>query len=206
MKKIALILIGFTIFSFLISCQTSNAFRVPGESAIITKNIASEYFTIADGYADLKKYDKAAEYYKLAMKNKTLRLSAYFKMARCYALAKNYPEAIKCYEDLLKLDKDNKDIQLSLAYLTGMNGNVDESVKLYDQLCQKYPNDETVLENYIRVLIYQGRVEDAEKIFFLLKEKFPNNANLKSLNEKISEQIENPSVDPIETVETEPGK
>ena len=185
-------LMAFCALSVTTGCQTSNAFKVPGESSIITKNIASEYFTIAEGYADLKKYDKAAEYYKYAMKNKSLRLSAYYKMARCYALAKDYKNALEAYEKLLKLDPDNKEIKLSLAYIQGMSGNTEKALNSYEVLMQEFPEDSSVLVNYINVLIYIGRVEDAEKYLKILIEKFPDCSEIKTLSDSINSQIDNP--------------
>ncbi|WP_187116191.1 tetratricopeptide repeat protein [Treponema pectinovorum] len=192
-NKIKSILYSILFSLFLYSCQTSNAFKVPGETQIIAKNIASEYFAIAEGYMDLKKYDKAAQYYSLAMKNKSLRLSAYYKMARAYALARDYEKALSCYEDLIKLDPDNKDLALSLAYIKGMSGKIDESILMYKDLSQKYPNDSSVLENYITLLLYIGRTEDAEVQFYILAEKFPNNENLKNISDKINEALDNPT-------------
>ena len=74
---------AFGALSVTTGCQTSNAFKVPGESSIITKNIASEYFTIAEGYADLKKYDKAAEYYKYAMNDADIVVSFCAELFQC---------------------------------------------------------------------------------------------------------------------------
>ena len=88
------IVVSCVILFFLplfFSCGTANplnGLRVPGERQILIKNISSEYFNIAEGYMDLKKYDKAAEYYKLAMGSKELKASACYKLARCYALSK----------------------------------------------------------------------------------------------------------------------
>ncbi len=185
-------LMAFASFLVITGCQTSNAFKVPGESAIITKNIASEYFTIAEGYADLKKYNKAAEYYKYAMKNKSLRLSAYYKMARCYALAKDYKNATEAYENLLKLDPENKEIKLSLAYIQGMSGDTEKALKSYEVLMQEFPEDSAVLVNYINVLIFIGRVEDAETNLKILIEKFPDCTEIKTLSDSINSQIDNP--------------
>ena len=68
----------FVSLFLLFSCQSGYSFRVPGESEIITKNIASEYFSIAEEYFKLKNYQKAIQYYKLAMKDKSLNVSAYY--------------------------------------------------------------------------------------------------------------------------------
>lgn len=189
MKKLnSLLFAGILFSSFLFfSCQTSNALKVPGESALIVKNISSEYFSIAEAYSNLRNYDKAIVYYKLAMKNKSLRLNAYYKLARVYALSKDYENAAKCYKDLLALDPENKDLRLSLAYVKAMGGKTEEAILDYQELSQKYPEDSSVLENYINILLFNGRIEEAQSQCAILEEKFPDNANLKTLKDKIEE-------------------
>lgn len=191
MKKLKPFFLGSLFFASLLcfSCQTSNAFRVPGESGLIVKNISSEYFAIAEAYSNLKNYDKAIVYYKLAMKNKSLRLNAYYKLARVYALSKDYENASKCYKDLLALDPENKDLQLSLAYVKAMSGKTDEAILDYQKLSQKYPEDSSVLENYINMLLFANQFEEAQTQCVVLEEKFPDNANLKTLKDKIEEGL-----------------
>ncbi len=191
MKKLNLYFFAclFLTSALFFSCQTSNALRVPGESALIVKNISSEYFSIAEAYSNLRNYEKAITYYKLAMKNKSLRLSAYYKLARAYALSKDYENAAKCYKDLLALDPENKDLKLSLAYVKAMSGKTDEAILDYQELSQKYPEDSSVLENYINILLFTEKFEEAKAQCAVLEEKFPDNANLKTLKDKIEEAL-----------------
>lgn len=178
------VLVFSAIFSFS-SCQSEYSFRVPGESEIITTNISLEYFAIADEYLNLKNYQKAVQYYKLAMKNKSLNAAAYYKLARSYALAKDYESAEKCYTKLLSVDPENKDLQISLAYIKGMSGKTEEATRLYKGLIEKFPNDSSLLENYLTLLLFSENLEESEKQYQILLEKFPDNANLQSLSDKI---------------------
>ncbi|MBQ8013376.1 MAG: tetratricopeptide repeat protein [Treponema sp.] len=175
---------------FFISCSSS-AFQIPGEKKVILKNLATEYYTIAEGYMEIKNYTKAAEYYKLAMRNEDLYLAAYYKLARSYALAKNWDEATKYYEDLLEKDSENTMLKTTLAYITAMRGNTDEAIIMYKNLIEKNPYDETLLESYVALLIFVGRGEDAEKSFFILKEKFPDNKQLNSFAQQLDEIVDN---------------
>src|SRR5574344_1777971 len=99
------------------SCVSNVHLPIPGEDVVVKKNISVEYMTIADAYSDLSKYDKAAQYYKLAMKNKKLYWTAYYKLGRCYAMSKNWTEARKIYSVFLKRDPNNVNIKMSLAYI-----------------------------------------------------------------------------------------
>ena len=178
------------IFCFSLFACSSNSIHVPGESRIILKNVATEYYAIAEGYMDLKKYDKAAEYYKLAMRNKDLYMTAYYKLARSYALAKNWEKASEAYTALLKRDKDNTMLKTSLAYITAMRGETEKALVQYKNLLSENPYDENLLESYVALLINTKRGSEAEEYFFVLKEKFPDNKQITSFAQDLSELVE----------------
>lgn len=192
MKKNYFFSVVFVIVSsfFFASCM-SNGLMVPGETDIILKNIATEYYGIAEAYMDVKKYDKAAEYYVLAMRNPELKRTASYKLARSYALAKNWDKAIECYTELLALDSENAMLKTSMAYITAMSGNVDDGILQYKELISENPFDQNLLESYVALLINVGRGEDAEESFFILKEKFPDNKNLSNFAQQLSDIVDN---------------
>ena len=174
----------------LVSCA-SNGMKIPGESKIILKNLATEYYTLAEGFMEIKNYTKAAEYYKLAMRNEELYLTAYYKLARSYALAKNWEEAIKTYNELIALDGDNTMLKTSIAYITAMRGDVDDAILQYRELMVANPYDENILESLIALLINVGRGEDAEEYFFILKEKFPDNKQITTFAQQLADMVDN---------------
>lgn len=185
---------SFVIISFLAplfaSCA-SDSLKIPGESKIILKNLATEYYTLADGYLEIKNYTKAAEFYKLAMRNEDLYLTAYYKLARSYALAKDWENAEKTYKDLLERDSENTLLKISLAYITAMKGEIDEGILMYKDLIKENPYDENLLESYVSLLINVGRGEDAEESFFVLKEKFPDNKQISTFSQQLAEIVDN---------------
>lgn len=189
MRRILHIFLLFLIFSF-VSCA-STGLRIPGEEKIILKNLATEYYTVAEGYLEIKNYTKAAEYYKLAMRNEDLYLTAYYKLARSYALAKNWDEAVKTYNELLERDGDNTLLKTSLAYITAMRGDVDDAIVQYRDLLKENPYDENLLESFVSLLINVGRGEDSEESFFVLKEKFPDNKQLSTFAQQLADIVDN---------------
>ena len=190
MKRTLSKIILFYSLIFLSSCASSSL-RVPGESKIILKNLANEYYTLADGFLEIKNYTKAAEYYKLAMRNEDLYLTASYKLARCYALAKDWENATESYNFLLSLDKDNVQLKTSLAYITVMSGKIDDGILQYQELLSQNPYNENLLESYVALLINVGRGEDAEESFFTLKEKFPDNKQITTFAQQLSEIVDN---------------
>lgn len=184
---IAVLIITASFFS----CSTDSHFAVPGENQVVRENVSTEYLAIADAYSDLGKYDKAAEYYLLAMRDKRLYWNAYYKLGRTYALAKNWSNAENVYARLLRRDPKNVNLRLSLAYIKAMSGNLDDAILIYKSLLEEQADDETVLVNYITVLLSQGRAELAEEQLAVLKEKFPDNKSISDLSKKINDALQN---------------
>ena len=163
------------------SCKTGAHFPIPGESAVVRSSLAAEYMAIADAYAELEKYDKAAPYYKRAMNDESLYWTAIYKLGRMYALSKNWTEAEKIYKKLLERDAQNVSIRMSLAYIQAMSGNLKGAKAAYKTLVEEHPQNETVLVNFIAVLLSQ---KDA---IALLKERFPESASLADYEKRLAD-------------------
>lgn len=189
MKKL---LKAFFVGSFFVffGCASQDFF-VPGEKSVVYKNLAIEYFEIAEAYVDLKNYAKAAEYYQKSMRNEDLYMTSFYKYARCLALAQDWDKARETYETLIALDPENVSLKVSVAYITAMSGKTDDAIMLYRNLVESNPDDEMLLENYITLLLNVGRGEDAETQYLVLVSKFPDNAKRKSFEQKLYSTVDN---------------
>ena len=139
----------------------------------------------------VKNYSKAAEYYKLAMRDPEIYQQSYYKLARAYAMAQDWDSAKSCYEAMLEKDPDNMNLKLSVAYITAMRGQSDEAIEMFKKLNEENSHVQSVLENYIALLLFVGRAEDAEPLYFSLKEKFPDSSKIKDFSKQLSESIDN---------------
>jgi tetratricopeptide (TPR) repeat protein len=157
------------------SCESIRI--VPGEEAKILKSLAGEYFAVAGAYADLKKYEKALEYYRLAARDRKYLTAARYESARMNALLSRWDDAKKIYEELLKGDPNNRDIAVSLAYVKTMSGDLAGAESLYRGLVSKNQYDRQVYENHIRVLAAQKKKTEARQAFETFKKLFPGNEN-----------------------------
>lgn len=187
MKKKYLMAAAVALVSFS-SCSTNGGFSIPGENDVVVKNLVTEYMNIAKAYDDLKKYDKAIEYYQMAMnadKNKTLMNSAYYSIGHCYAMAKDWDNARKVYEGLLEKDGGNTNIKISIAYIDAMSGDLERACGGYKALCEENPTNVSLLKNYISVLIAAEKKDDAEKALSVLAEKFPDDTSLKEIQQAV---------------------
>ena len=183
MRKAAVVAAALLI----VSCKTGAHFPIPGEGAVTRSSLAAEYMAIADAYAELEKYDKAAPYYKRAMQDESLYWTAIYKLGRMYALAKNWTEAEKIYKRLLERDAQNVSVRMSLAYIQAMSGDLAGAKAAYKTLVDANPQNETVLVNFIAVLLSQKDTAGAEESIALLKQGFPESASLADYEKRLSD-------------------
>ncbi|MGI5091103.1 tetratricopeptide repeat protein [Treponema socranskii] len=183
MRKAAVVAAALLI----VSCKTGAHFPIPGEAAVTRSSLAAEYMAIADAYAELEKYDKAAPYYKRAMQDESLYWTAIYKLGRMYALSKNWKEAEKIYKRLLDRDAQNVSVRMSLAYIQAMSGDLAGAKAAYKTLVDENPQNETVLVNFIAVLLSQKDTVGAEEAIALLKQGFPESASLTDYEKRLSD-------------------
>ena len=183
MRKAAVLLAALLI----VSCKTGAHFPIPGEASVTRSSLAAEYMAVADAYAELEKYDKAAPYYKRAMQDESLYWTALYKLGRMYALSKNWNEAEKIYKRLLERDAQNVSIRMSLAYIQAMSGDLEGAKTAYKTLVDENVQNETVLVNYIAVLFSQKDTAGAEEAIALLKERFPESASLADYEKRLTD-------------------
>jgi len=169
------------------SCTSTSQFdfAIPGETNVLRKNIATEYYQIAEAYTELKKYDKAATYYKLSMRDPNLRKAAYYKLGRVYVFAEKWEDAEKVFIQLLKIDSENQNFKTSLAYIYGKNGKPEKASELYFKLLETNPDNSEILVNYILLLVAQEKLDDAQAKLLVLKQKFPDSEFIEEIQNMI---------------------
>jgi len=181
-KNIISFLLSITFFIF-ISCKTTDL--IPGSNRIKIQNIYNEYLNIANVYYELEKFDKAIEYYTLAMDSKELYWACYYKLAQCSALTSKWSQAEEHYVVLQKRDPENSSIKASLAYIKAMGGNVEESKKMYQELIHEHPENQLYLENYIAILFLEKNIAEASVPLATLKDLFPDSKNISKFESQL---------------------
>ncbi len=199
MKKSCFVV--FLISLIFVSCA-SDGVVVPGSAKMSENSLHYEYLNLGDAYSELKKYDKAADYYKLASKKKDLYWSSTYKLAYMYALQSKWDEALPLYEKLLSRDPENMSLKESVAYVHAMKGDYEKSLKIYGELLEYFPDSQEILENYISILITKEDLDKALEFTFILEKKFPDNTKLSKFKEILIVPEENNEAS--ESTESEP--
>lgn len=183
MKKNIFCFLFFITFYIFTSCKTTDI--IPGSSKIKIQNIYNEYLNIANIFYELEKFDKAMEYYTLAMDNKDLYWACYYKLAQCYAFTSKWAQAEESYIVLQKRDPQNSSIKASLAYIKAMNGNVEESKNIYQELIYEHPENQLFLENYIAILFLEKNIAEISVPLATLKDLFPESENISKFENQL---------------------
>ena len=107
---------GLWLAVVLLSCvaSVSSCALMPGYSS--AADIAAENLAIADGYAGLSNFDKAASYYQKAARVKSYRNAAQWGLARSSAMLGDWDTAVTLLEGLLRQDGANRLVKEAFAY------------------------------------------------------------------------------------------
>lgn len=150
---------------------------------VTRQTIASEYYSIAEAYADLEKYDKAIPYYEAASKYKQYRNAARYGLGRMYGLTGDWKQAEDIFESLLKKDKENEMLEGAYTFALVSQGKTEKAIPLYRALMDKHPDDPVLARDYAEVLIVAKQYEDALASIASTREKFPDSDVLKDLDD-----------------------
>lgn len=200
MKKYSAVLF-FALVSvsvLFVACASSGIL-----ATVSRAELSGEYFDIAQSYEELKKYDKAIQYYGYASSSEEYKNVCSYRMAYCYAMKKDWGKAGELYSGLLTIDEENVSLQISLAYCYAMGGKLYESAALYEAIVSKNPDLVEGYKNYLSVLIAKDDKEKALEVFALLSEKFPDDESIPKFKDVVSKwETEAKSDDVNETFES----
>lgn len=212
MKILKLFAIFFAFCNFLtfFSCSSvskgAGKFEIPNEAKLRLENECAEYANVADAFFERKIYDKAAEYYKKALKSEKYANSVSYKLACSYALGGKYSDALPIFESLLKKNETNRSIKEALAYTTLMNGNLEKGCALYEELASENPNNAKLMRNYIKTLhannlkngVASNTNEKFQNQFELYIARFGKDSFTAEMQKKVSATLNNEKIESSE--------
>ncbi|MGN0730089.1 tetratricopeptide repeat protein [Treponema sp.] len=164
-------------------CCTS----IPYERSLAEKNLFEEYFSLAEAYKKIEKYEKAVVYYEKSLASESFHKYAFYEIAVCNVYLKNWEKAAASFNELLENDPENITLKSSLAYIEAMRGNLAGAQTLYSALYEENPDDSSVLKNLILVLIAQKNYTEASEKLVVFEERFPYEDSLQELKKAIPE-------------------
>lgn len=170
---------------------------------VSSETLAAEYYDIANAYYDLKKYDKAIEYYEktqnmLSEENLTIT----YNLARIYALKNNWSKAEEYYTQIFERDQNNVSVGMAYAYVLAKQGKAMEASALYRGFYERNPVDKKLLTNFILALLELDEDDEAKNLFEELKTLDAESDEVRKVEEAIKKKEES-NAEPVEETEEE---
>lgn len=165
----------------------------------IQKELATEYFTIAEGYADISRYDKAIEFYNKALAQKEFVNASKYGLGRMYSLSGKWKEACASFSELYTQEPENDLISTAYAYALVSNGQTSEALEIYEVVWKRNDEDPSAIRNYAEILYLSGRYSETLSYIDALKEKYPDSEAMKGI-----EILEKKTQDGLAPPEPEP--
>ncbi len=166
MRCVKAILIS-ALLCVIVSCVS------PGK-LFYSRDIAAEYYALAEGYAGLKNYDKALLYYTEASRIREFRNASLWGIGRMHALKGNWNEAVQVFANLYELDSSNLMLSNAYAYALAASGNTREAIILYRSLYEASIEDPEVARNYVEILSIAGEHQLVLDVSPILRSRFPD--------------------------------
>ncbi|MGP1437661.1 MAG: tetratricopeptide repeat protein [Treponema sp.] len=176
----------YIIFSFILLSLSSSIFA--------KEDLSSEYFYIAEAYSELKKYEKAIEFYKKVVNIPEYANAATYNIARMHAFLEQWNEAVSMLKILYEKEKTNEKILTSYAYALSASGKIEQAQDIYKELYENNKESPSIAFNYVRLLIVAKKYDDASNLLKELTEKFIEDEETRTISDlKASiEKLTNP--------------
>jgi tetratricopeptide (TPR) repeat protein len=155
----------------------------------VKKDIAAEYYALAEAYAGVGKYEKAEQYYRRAAERAEYRNAAMYGVGRMSALRSNWKDAVVVFSDLYDQDADNTMLATALAYALAQSGETERALDLYKGIYASNEDDPSVCRNYAQMLFVMGKYEESIALVQELEKRFAGNEIVLEL-QKIREAAE----------------
>ncbi|UTC68044.1 MULTISPECIES: lipopolysaccharide assembly protein LapB [unclassified Treponema] len=160
----------------------------------VEEDLAGEYFSIAQGYTEIKNYSKAVDYYLKAERSEKYKNAVQYNLAQVYALQKDWDSCLKYIEPLYKKAPENIKISTAYAYALASSGNEEKALLIYEKIYLEDKETPEYFFNYVRLLIIVKKYEEAKELLDESKEKFTQDDDKKTISEleKEIERLLNP--------------
>lgn len=146
------------------------------DAALILDNGKREvYGRKAQAYQALSDYQKAREFYELALENRDNSPLIYGGLAGIYSDAHSFFEGLEILDQGLQKNPGNIHLIFQRANLLNLMNRVDEALELYNALRSFMPDNYSVLYNIAFTYKKLGRIDEAIEIYNYLIEKNPEN-------------------------------
>ncbi len=163
---------------------------------------AQDCFELAQGYAEVSKYDKAIEWFRKAAKDPDHTNAAEYQIARMYAMKEDWKKAAALLEPHYKKAPENTVIRTAFAYTLAAAGETERAVSMYKTIYENDRENPEAACNYIRIMIIAKKYDNAQTLLETVKTQFVEN-NEKKILDELEEKIKKARTEDAEKKEAE---
>lgn len=116
-------------------------------TGVSRKDLAREYYNLANAYFELEEFDEASEYYRKALQYDPSLVQGSYNLARLYIQDGRYDDAVVLLESLLERDPENLMVRETLGYALYRAGETGDAVAVFEDLAERSPLNARVLYN-----------------------------------------------------------
>ncbi len=120
-----------------------------------------------------KKYDKAEEHLREAVRFDPFNVNAQLGLARVLASQKKFDESYKVFEKLSEIAPSDQSIRIRMALILAAQKQFDKATEILNTILKTKPGWDQVRFHLGRVLREQGKIAEAEKEFVQIQKNSP---------------------------------
>lgn len=141
-------------------------------------HIPVAYIKRAELYTIMKKYDKAVDSYRKALKEEPSRIDAYVGLSRTLAQAGKKKEALDWLKKAESKLPEDPELALELGEQYARLGELDRALKIYEKLLKLYPDRPDAVLHFSETLVLQGKRKEALDFLEKASAKSPDNEDI----------------------------
>jgi tetratricopeptide (TPR) repeat protein len=129
------------------------------------EELAQEYYNLGNAFYEIRSYDRAIDYYTLAISHNPGLLNAHYNLSLALIKQGRGDRAEETLLALLEEEPDNTSVLKILSYAYYKQGKTDEALDSIDRVLEITPDDSDTLYNKATILWKAERREAAEAVF-----------------------------------------
>jgi len=126
---------------------------------------------------NLKRYDKAIDFTKEALKNANFKARATIRLGEIYHIKGDTQKAYQIWDDLIASKSQPMQVYISLASAMRDRRDFDQAIELYKKMAKRFPSSDQLTTELADTYMQAGKYEEGIRVYLSLLKKTPDKIN-----------------------------
>jgi tetratricopeptide (TPR) repeat protein len=126
---------------------------------------------------NLKRYDKAIDFTKEALKNANFKARATIRLGEIYHIKGDTQKAYQIWDDLIASKSQPMQVYISLASAMRDRRDFDQAIELYKKMAKRFPSSDQLTTELADTYMQAGKYEEGIRAYLSLLKKTPDKIN-----------------------------